>query len=123
VRPSAAVNQPVSSTLSTPDASTFATSNWCGSANTAEARWQIASTVPVERRSPNRSRASSDMSRRETRLRAVNVTTAACKPGPNAEPATEVGNAADVFCLQPGQHNLCVRCSKTITAIGGSSAT
>ena len=46
--------------------------------------------------SPNRSRASSDMSRRETRLRAVSVTTAACKPGPNGEPATPSGSPAAV---------------------------
>src|SRR5215210_5011623 len=47
-----------------------------GQARTAEERWQIASTEPTDSPSPNRSRASSDMSRRETRLRAVIVTTA-----------------------------------------------
>jgi len=63
------------------------------------------------------------MSRRETLFLAVSVTTAACKPGPNAEPATQEGTAAAVLRLHSGQRNRCVRCSNKITAIGGSSAT
>jgi hypothetical protein len=60
-------------------------------------RWQIASTAPVESRIPNSSPASSVMSRREIRLRAVNVTTAACRLGPNAEPPIPSGNPAVVL--------------------------
>ena len=63
------------------------------------------------------------MSRREIRLRAVSVTTAACSLGPNAEAATSSGSAAVVFRLQSGQRSLWVRCSLYTTAIGGSSAT
>ena len=55
----------------------------CGPASASEARWQIASTAPVESVTPNRSRASSTIPRREIRCRAVNVTTAACNLGPN----------------------------------------
>ena len=45
----------------------------------------IASTVPVASSTPNSSRASSVVSRRETRLRTASVTTAACSRGPNAD--------------------------------------
>ena len=63
------------------------------------------------------------MSRREIRLRAVSVTTAACSLGPNAEAATAAGNPAAVLCLQHGQRKRWLRCSLTRTVIGGSSAT
>jgi hypothetical protein len=57
------------------------------------------------------------------RCRAVNVTTAACKPGPNADAAISSGKRALVRARQCRQRNWCVRCSLTITLIGGSSAT
>ena len=117
------LTQPVSSTLTAGEPRTDATSASCGSARAIEPRRQIASTAPTDNRIPNRSRASSDMSRRETRLRAVSVTIAACSLGPNAEPATAAGNPAAVLRLQHGQRKRCVRCSVTITVIGGSSAT
>ena len=40
---------------------------------------------PVASSTPNNSRASSLVSRRETRLRTASVTTAACNLGPNAD--------------------------------------
>jgi hypothetical protein len=43
------------------------------------------------------------MSRREIRLRAVSVMTAACSLGPNGEAAIAAGNSAVVFLLQHGQ--------------------
>jgi hypothetical protein len=91
-------------------------------ASASEARWQIASTVPVDRLTPNRSRASSIIPRRGTRLRAVNVTSAACKLGPNADPPIPGGSCAVVRVAQPGQCSLWVRCSTSSTLIGGSSA-
>jgi hypothetical protein len=63
------------------------------------------------------------MSRRETRLRAVSVTTAACNIGPNAYAATSAGSFAAVLRLQHGQRSRCVRCSLTRTLVGGNSAT
>src|SRR5437763_523742 len=48
----------------------------------------IASTEPVANSTPNSSRASSLVSRRETRLRTASATTAACSLGPNADRAT-----------------------------------
>jgi hypothetical protein len=111
VRPWPAVAQPVSSRLTAGAERTEATSGSCGPARAAEARWQIASTVPTDSPIENSSLASSDMSRREIRLRAVSVTTAACSLGPNAEAATAAGSAAAVFRLQPGQASLWVRCS------------
>ncbi len=49
------------------------------------------STDPVEISTPNSSRASSVVSRRETRLRTASVTTAACSRGPNADRGTSLG--------------------------------
>ena len=63
------------------------------------------------------------MSRREMRLRAVIVTTAACRSGPNADPATSVGSSPLVFVAQPGQRSRWQRCSVKTTATGGSSET
>ena len=60
----------------------------CGAASASPARWMIASTDPVESSTPNSSRASSVVSRRETRLRTASVTTAACSRGPNADRGT-----------------------------------
>jgi hypothetical protein len=54
----------------------------CGAASASPARWMIASTAPVESSTPNSSRASSVVSRRETRLRTASVTTAACQKEP-----------------------------------------
>ncbi len=51
------------------------------------------------------------MSRRETRLRAVIVTTAACKSVPNGESPTPSGSRATCASPQPGQRRRCVRCS------------
>lgn len=76
-RPSPAVRQPVSSTLMVGEPGIDAESRPCGPASAAEARWQIASTIPPDISRPNRSRESSAMSRRETRLRAESVTAAA----------------------------------------------
>ena len=53
-------------------------------------------------RAPNRSRASSEIPRRETRCRAVNVTTAACSLGPNADPAIPSGNSRSSSPSTPG---------------------
>jgi hypothetical protein len=72
---------------------------------------------------PEQPRASSVVSRRETRFRTASVTTAACSLGPNAERDTPAGSSALVWAAQAGQHTRCSRCSLTRTAIGGSSAT
>ena len=68
-----------------------------GRSSAAAARWQIVSTAPVESMIPNRSAASSQIPRRETRLRAVNVTTAARNLGPNIDPAIPAGSSAVVL--------------------------
>lgn len=56
------------------------------------------------------------------RLRTASVTTAAWSRGPSAhrDPA---GGSAAVKAAHSGQHTRCSRCSVTLTAIGGSSAT
>ena len=87
------------------------------------ARWQIAFAVPVESVTPNRSRVSSVIPRREIRYAAVNVTTAACNRDPNGDPATSAGSRALVRARHERQRNWCVRCSVQITLIGGNSAT
>jgi len=66
--------------------------------------------------------ASSVIPRREIRCRAVNVTTAAWSLGPNADAPIASGNWALVRARQSRQRNWCVRCSVTITLIGGNSA-
>ena len=63
------------------------------------------------------------MSRRETRFLSASVTTAACNPGPNADLGTSRGSSARVRMAHPGQHTPCSRCSLTLIAICGSSAT
>src|SRR6266511_2352437 len=63
----------------------------------------IASTEPVASSTPNSSRASSVVSRRETRLRTANVTTAACSRGPNADRGTSQGSSARVGLAHAGQ--------------------
>ena len=83
----------------------------------------IASTDPVASSTPNSSRASSVVSRRETRFRTASVTTAACSRGPNAERGTLAGSSARVWVAHSGQQTACSRCSLTRTAIGGNSAT
>jgi len=105
LRPSPDSFQPVSSTLTAGASSTAPTNCSCGSCSAAAARWQIASTVPTARPIPNSSRASSVMSRRETRLRAVSVTTAACSLGPNADRDTSAGSRAAVLARQRGQRS------------------
>ena len=94
-----------------------------GAASASPARWMIASTDPVASSTPNSSRASSVVSRRETRLRTASVTTAACSRGPNAERGTLAGSSARVAAAHSGQQTRCSRCSLTRTAIGGNSAT
>ena len=113
------VRHPVSSTCTASWSSTRSCRCRCGPASKAEARWQIASTLPVESVTPNRSRASSEIPRREIRYPAVNVTTAACNLGPNAEAATCGGNDAVVRSRHWRQRSWCVRCSTTSTLIGG----
>ena len=76
-----------------------------GPASASEARWQIASTLPVESVTPNRSRASSTIPRRETRCRAVNVTIAACNLAPNGDASISSGNRALVLARQSRQRN------------------
>jgi hypothetical protein len=93
------------------------------SANASEARWQIASAAPVDRATPNRSRAISVIARRETRYAAVNATNAACNRHPNGEDATSSGNVALVRARQQRHRNWWVRCSVHRTLIGGNSAT
>jgi len=66
---------------------------------------------------------SSEIPRREIRCRAVNVTTAACNLGPNAQAPIGSGNRALVRARQSRQRNWCVRCSVQVTLIGGSSQT
>ena len=73
----------------------------CGLANASEARWQIASALPVESVTPNRSCASSAIPRREIRCRAVNVTTAACNRGPNAQTPIGSGTGAGSCAAVP----------------------
>ena len=65
------------------------------------ARWMTLSTDPVESSTPNSSRASSVVSRRETRLRTASVTSAACRRGPNEARGTPAGSSARVDNL-PG---------------------
>ena len=60
----------------------------CGAASASPARWMIVSTDPVESSTPNSSRASSVVSRRETRFLTASVTSAACSLGPNADRGT-----------------------------------
>jgi len=71
----------------------------------SEARWQIASTAPVERLAPNRSRVSSQIPRREIRYPAVSVTIAACILGPNGEAPIASGSRALVRARQYRQRN------------------
>ena len=75
----------------------------------------------IEASATNSSRASSVVSRRETRLRTASVTTAAWSRGPNdhRDPA---GASAALTAAHSGQHTRCRRCSATLTAIDGSSA-
>ena len=54
-RPSPRVRQPVSSTCTASWSSTQSCNCRCGPASASEARWQIASTAPVESVTPNRS--------------------------------------------------------------------
>ena len=84
-------------------------------------RWQIASALPDESVTPNKSRTSSVIPRRETRCRAVNVTIAASNLGPNAQAPIWSGNRALVRARQCRQRNWCVRCSVQTTLIGGNS--
>jgi hypothetical protein len=67
--------------------------------------------------------ASSLIPRREIRLRAVKVTSAACKFGPNAESPIAPGISAVVLVPHRRQLSRWVRCSTNVTLIGGSSAT
>ena len=122
MRRSPPVFQPVSSMLTTGERLISCSSRVCGAASASPARWTIASTVPVETSTPNSSRASSVASRRDTRLRTASVTTAAWSRGPNAHRDPGAGAAA-VTAAHAGQQTRCSRCSVTLTAIGGSSAT
>src|SRR6266511_1244357 len=72
VRLPPAVFQPVSSMLTTDAALICCSSRVWGAASASPARWMIASTEPVASSTPNSSRASSVVSRRETRLRPAN---------------------------------------------------
>jgi hypothetical protein len=54
---------------------------------------------------PNRSRASSVIPRREIRYAAVNATIAACNRVPNGDPATAAGSWALVRARQQRQRN------------------
>jgi hypothetical protein len=90
-------------TCSTPWSRTQSGSCACGPASASPAPCQIASTAPVERRVPNSSDASSAVPRREIRLRAVSVTTAACKFAPNARSPTPAGNPTVVVARHSGQ--------------------
>lgn len=76
-RESPAVRQPVSSTCSAAWAPMKSRRSAYCSASASLARWQIASTLPGDTPAPNSSLASSLASRREIRLRAVSVTSAA----------------------------------------------
>ena len=58
----------------------------------------------------------------EIRCRAVNVTTAACNRGPNAD-ADQLGNPGAGLRAAVRQRNWWVRCSLKITLIGGNSET
>jgi hypothetical protein len=116
------VFQPVSSMLTAAAVLIRCSSSVYGPASASPARWMIASTEPVESSTPNSSRASSVVSRRETRLRTASVTTAACSRGPNAH-RDAARDSAVVSVAHAGQQTLCSRCSVTLTAIGGSSAT
>jgi hypothetical protein len=78
---------------------------------------------PGRKLDPEQLRASSVVSRRETRLRPASVTMAACSRGPNADRGTSGGSSARVEVAQSGQQTARSRCSVTRTAIGGSSAT
>ena len=93
-----------------------------GSASASPVRCTIASTVPVDRSTPNSSLTSSTRSRLETRLRTESVATAASSRGPNAPAGTPAGSSARVIWPQPGQQTRWSRCSVTTTLIGGSSA-
>jgi hypothetical protein len=116
------VFQPVSSMLTTGERLISCSSRVWGAASASPARCTIASTVPVESSTPNNSRASSVASRRETRLRTASVTNAACSRGPNAHRGP-AGDSAVVIAAHSGQHTRCSRCSLTLTAIAGNSAT
>jgi hypothetical protein len=94
-----------------------------GPPNASPARWMIVSIAPLESATPNSSRASSVVSRRETRFLTASVTTAACSRGPNADRGTSRGSSARVRVAHAGQQTPCSRCSVTRTAVGGSSAT
>lgn len=104
VRRSPAVCQPVSSMLTTGEQRTDAVSFPCGPKSARDARWQIASTDPTQRLRPKSSRARSVMSRRETRLRATGVTTAAGSRDPNAAAPIPPGKTARVVVWQVAQH-------------------
>ena len=88
----------------------------CGSSSASEVRWQIASTVPTDICRPKRSFASSAMSRREMRLRALIVTAAAWAREPKAEAPSPAGSSAVVLARQRGQRRRWVRCSVSRTA-------
>jgi hypothetical protein len=118
-----AVFQPVSSMLTTDAALICCSSRVCGAASASPARWMIAHYHPVANSTPNSSRASSVVSRRETRFLTASVTIAACSRGPNAAPDTPAGSSALVWAAHSGQHTRCSRYSVTLTAIDGSSAT
>src|SRR5271154_6412894 len=81
IRRSPRVFHPVSSMFTTNERLTSCSSRVCGAASASPARWTIASTAPVESSTPNSSRASSVVSRRETRLRIASGTTAAWRLG------------------------------------------
>ena len=94
-----------------------------GAASAAPVRCTIASTEPVESSTPNSSRASSVVSRRDTRCLTASVTTVACNRGPNTDRGSSRGSSARVAVAHSGQQTPCSRCSLTRTAIAGSSAT
>jgi hypothetical protein len=116
------VFHPVSSMFTTGERLSSCSSRVCGAASASPARWTTASTVPVESSTPNSSRASSVVARRETRLRTASVTTAAWSRGPNAH-RDAAGASAVVTDAHSAQQTRCNRYSVTRTAVGGSSAT
>ena len=115
--------QPVSSMLTAGAERMWSKSPACGSSSASPVRCTIASIEPVQRSAPKSSRTSSEVSRRETRLRTASVATVAWKRGPKAPRGTSEGSSARVSAAQTGQRSRCRRCSLTVTAIGGSSAT
>ena len=77
---------------------------------------------PVASSTPNSSRASSVVSRRETRLRGERHDRC-LQPRPERRPRHPAGSSARVRAAQSGQQTACSRCSLTRTAINGNSAT